>query len=154
MIRKAKESDIEMILKLLSEVLEIHAKIRPDIFISGKTKYTKDEILGIMEDKNKPIYVYTNLDDKVLAYAFCIIKDAPFSNTMKDIKTLFVDDFCVDEDARGSGIGKELFSYLIKEAKCLGCYNLTLNVWEGNDAKKFYEKMGMKVKETEMEIIL
>ena len=40
MIRDAKEKDIPRILKLLEQVLQIHADIRPDIFIPGTTKYT------------------------------------------------------------------------------------------------------------------
>ena len=35
------------------------------------------------------------------------------------------------------------------------CYEVTLNVWSGNtSAEKFYEKMGMKTKERQMEYIL
>lgn len=37
----------------------------------------------------------------------------------------------------------------------MGCYEVTLNVWSGNtSAEKFYEKMGMKTKERQMEYIL
>ena len=39
-IRKAEEKDIPRILELLGQVLQIHADIRPDIFIPGTTKYT------------------------------------------------------------------------------------------------------------------
>ena len=45
-IRKAKEKDIPRILELLEQVLQIHADIRPDIFIPGTTKYTIDEGRG------------------------------------------------------------------------------------------------------------
>ena len=42
-----------------------------------------------------------------------------------------------------------------EEAKRLGCYEVTLNVWEGNDkAIAFYDSLGMKVKEYQMELIL
>ena len=79
----------------------------------------------------------------------------PFSTTMHQNKELFIDDLCVDESQRGKGTGKLLFDFLKKEAKRIGCYELTLNVWEGNDsAKAFYDKMGMKVKEYTMEYIL
>ena len=48
-----------------------------------------------------------------------------------------------------------LFEYVKKEAKQLGCYEVTLNVWAGNtSAEKFYEKMGMRTKERQMEYIL
>ena len=39
-IRRARINDTEAVMKLLSEVLELHAALRPDIFISGSTKYT------------------------------------------------------------------------------------------------------------------
>ena len=42
-IRKAEEKDILRIIELLGQVLQIHADIRPDIFIPGTTKYTNDE---------------------------------------------------------------------------------------------------------------
>lgn len=39
-IRRAQVKDVPAIMKLLSQVLEIHASICPDIFIPGTTKYT------------------------------------------------------------------------------------------------------------------
>ena len=42
-IRKAEEKDILRIIELLGQVLQIHADIRPDIFIPGTTKYTNNE---------------------------------------------------------------------------------------------------------------
>ena len=48
-----------------------------------------------------------------------------------------------------------LFEYAKDEAKRLGCYEVTLNVWTGNtSAEKFYEKMGMKTKKRQMEYIV
>ena len=43
-IRKAEKKDIPRILALLGQVLQIHAEIRPDIFIPGTTKYTPCEL--------------------------------------------------------------------------------------------------------------
>ena len=45
MIRKAEERDIPRIMELLGQVLQIHADIRPDIFIGETTKYTKEELM-------------------------------------------------------------------------------------------------------------
>ena len=74
---------------------------------------------------------------------------------MRDFTTLYIDDLCVDENVRGQHVGTSLFSYVKEYAKSRGCYDVTLNVWEGNDsARKFYEKMGMFIKETQMEFIL
>ena len=104
MIRLAKKKDIPKLLILLQEVLEIHAAIRPDIFISGTTKYTEEELELLLEDENRPIYVAVDDQDEVLGYAFCVIKSQPFSNNMIQFKSLFIDDLCVDSRCRGMGI--------------------------------------------------
>ena len=67
-------------MKLLNEVLEIHAGIRPDIFISGTTKYTVDELKEMLKDDDKPIYVATDEQDACMGYAFCQKRKQPFSN--------------------------------------------------------------------------
>ncbi len=154
-IRKALPKDAERIIHLLQQVHELHAAIRPDIFISGKTKYTVPEYLEIISNGNTPVFVAADDSDAVQGYVFCQIKSQPFSTNMKDFKTLYIDDLCVDENRRGEHIGHLLFDYAKQYARDNGCYDMTLNVWEGNDtARKFYENLGMFVKETQMEIIL
>ncbi len=154
-IRNAKNEDAQGVLHLLKQVLELHAILRPDIFISGTTKYTKEELFGIFADKNRRTYVAVDEEENVLGYALCEIKEPPHANNMVPFSSLYIDDLCVDGAARGRHIGQELFSHVKKEAKTLGCYEVILNVWEGNDgARTFYDKMGMKPKETQMELIL
>ena len=153
-IRKAKIKDINDIKQLLAQVLKIHADLRPDIFKHNSIKYTDEELKEILADEKRPIFVAVDDTDLVLGYAFCVLKNQPFSTIMHDFKTLYIDDLCVDENARGKHIGRQLFDYVTKFAKEQGCYDITLNVWENNSARKFYESMGMFVKETQMEIIL
>ena len=62
-IRKAKEKDIPRIIELLGQVLQIHADIRPDIFIPDTTKYTVEELTELLKNKEKPIYVAVNESD-------------------------------------------------------------------------------------------
>ena len=154
-IRKAEEKDIPRIIELLGQVLQIHADIRPDIFIPGTTKYTVEELTELLKNKEKPIYVAVNESDVCVGYAFCQLQKQPFSNNMVQFKSLFIDDLCVDQQARGQHIGESLFEHVKKEARKMHCYEVTLNVWSGNtSAEKFYEKMGMKTKERQMEYIL
>ena len=154
-IRKAQEKDISRIIELLGQVLQIHAEIRPDIFIPDTTKYTEQELAALLKDEKKPIYVAVNEEDVCMGYASCQMKEQPFSNNMVQFQSLFIDDLCVDRFARGQHIGESLFDYVKQEAKRMGCYEVTLNVWAGNtSAEKFYEKMGMKTNERQLEYIL
>lgn len=154
-IRRAEKKDIPQIIELLGQVLQIHADIRPDIFIPGTTKYTNDELEQMIKDEMKPIYVAVNENDMCVGYAFCQLKEQPFSNNMVQFKSLFIDDLCFDKSTRGQHIGERLFEYVKSEAKRMGCYEVTLNVWAGNtSAERFYEKMGLKTKERQLEYIL
>ena len=151
-IRKAEKKDIPRILALLGQVLQIHAEIRPDIFIPGTTKYTPCELTELLQQEDHPIYVAVDEDDLCMGYAFCQLREQPFSTNMVPFKSLFIDDLCVDKQTRGQHIGESLFEYVKQQAKELGCYEVTLNVWAGNtSAEHFYEKMGMKTKERQME---
>ena len=94
-------------------------------------------------------------NDEVLGYIFCILIDHSVDSARCPNKELYIDDLCVDEKCRHEGIGDALFKKALETAKELGCHDLTLNVWEGNDsALRFYEKHGMKIQKREMEIVL
>lgn len=154
-IRRAADKDIDRLFILLQQVLEVHAAIRPDIFISGTTKYTREELSELLKDDMKPVYAALDDNGLLIGYAFCQIKQQPFSNNMVPFKSLYIDDLCVDESFRGQHIGEQLFEYVKARAKDYGCYEVTLNVWTGNTgAEHFYDKMGMKTKERQMEYIL
>ncbi len=153
MIRKADKGDINALIKLLYQVDAVHSGIRPDLFKSDTPKYDEHELETIINDSCKPIFVYD--DGRVVGHAFCQIIEVKNHRLLQDIKTLYIDDICVDEATRGHHIGKALFEYVCNYAKSIGCYNITLNVWEGNDpASAFYKSMGMKVQKTGMETIL
>ena len=154
-IRRAQAKDAEALIRLLHQVLELHAALRPDIFISGTTKHTIEELETMIVDDTKPIYVAVDDDDAVLGYAFCEIKEPVISNNRVPFRALHIDDLCVDEQCRGQHVGKALYDFCLAQAKAMDCYEVTLNVWEGNTAaQSFYEKQGMRVKMTQMETIL
>ena len=152
-IRKAEKEDIKGILALLSEVLEIHADIRPDIFIHGTTKYTEKDLLELLCDDSRPVYVCVGDNGNVCGYAFCVFGETKGNNAMYDNKSLYIDDLCVSSDCRGMGIGKKIFNFVKSEAKKYGCDDITLAVWNGNEnAVSFYKKMGMSVRKSIMEL--
>ena len=151
-IRKAELKDIDAILDLLSQVLEIHAEMRPDIFQSGKTKYTKEVLKRKIE--NEMIYVAEE-DKKVIGHLFLELQSTENNNNMKPLKILYIDDICVDKNHTNGGVGSKLFDFVKEKAKDLGCYEITLNFWEGNkNAEKFYLNKGFKTKSKILEYII
>ena len=154
-IRRATAADIEGIDKLLYQVNMVHHNGRPDLFKAGGRKYTDEQLLALLADDTRPVFAAVDEAGHVLGYAFCILQQHPDDNILTDIKTLYIDDLCVDENIRGQHIGRRLYEYVKQYAKETGCYNLTLNVLACNEsAKKFYERCGLVPQKYGMETIL
>lgn len=153
-VRRALEKDMGRIDDLLLQVDLVHHEGRPDLFNVGR-KYTDAQLKNIIANDGTPVFVAVDEKDWVLGYAFCIFQQRLADNILTDIKTLYIDDLCVDETLRGQHVGRTLYEYVLAYAKENGCYNVTLNVWECNEpAKRFYEKCGLKPQKIGMETIL
>lgn len=151
-IRKADAKDLSAVNGLLEQVLAVHHEGRPDLFRAAGKKYTDEELLAIFSNPETPVFVY-EAKGRVLGYAFCEAQ-VQESGSLLPLKTLYIDDICVDGSARGRHIGKALFEYVKDFAKAEGFYNITLHVWACNPgARAFYEAMGMKPQYTSMELI-
>ena len=164
-IRRATIADIPDLDRLLFQVAAVHHEGRPDLFKPNAKKYTDEELAEIIADDERPIFVYddggTNDDCKserphrVLGYAFCVFQRHDGSHVLTDITTLYIDDLCVDESARGRHVGSALYRHVLDFARGQGCYNVTLNVWSCNpNAMAFYEHCGLKPQKVGMETIL
>ena len=154
-IRRAEGRDIPAIMKLLVQVDMVHHNGRPDLFKGPATKYTEKELAEIIKNDKTPVFVCVNQDNEVLGHAFCILKQYENDPVLTDVRTLYLDDLCVDETMRGQHVGQALYRYVVQYAKEIGCYNLTLNVWYPNEsAMKFYEKCGLVPQKIGMEQIL
>lgn len=154
-IRRATAADIEGIHKLLYQVNMVHHNGRPDLFKAGGRKYTDEQLKTLLLDDSRPVFAAVDEEGNLLGYAFCVFQQHLGDNILTDIKTLYIDDLCVDENLRGQHIGRSLYEYVVQFAKDSGCYNLTLNVWACNEsARKFYESCGLKPQKYGMETIL
>ena len=155
MIDRAKGEDIPRILELLVQVNMVHHNGRPDLFKGPTTKYNADELKTLLADDQRPVFVYRDESGQVLGYAFCILKEVRGDQLMQDIRTLYIDDLCVDENCRGRGVGSALYRHVLDYARQERCYNVTLNVWSLNaPAMAFYQKCGLKPQKVGMETIL
>ena len=154
-IRRAEKRDIDDLLRLLTEVNMVHHNIRPDLFKGPATKYSREELEEKIRIDEDPIFVFADDKDQVLGYILCVTEEVQESPLRTGIRTLYIDDLCVYETARGQHVGRQLYEYALDYARANGFYNVTLHIWSGNDsALKFYEKMGMQNQYTCLEQIL
>ncbi len=153
-VRFANENDIPFLMKLLKQVDKVHYDGRPDLF-ELTTKYTEDELKEIMGNEDTPVFVCTDEAGNVLGHGFCVLQRPENTRLLKDHLTLYIDDICVDESARGKNVGRAIYEHILDYARERGCYNVTLNVWNCNPgAMKFYEKLGLEPYKVGMEKIL
>lgn len=156
-IRRAAAGDIPELHRLLRQVADVHQAGRPDLFKPNATKYTDDELRGVIADDETPVFVMDagEPSGRILGYAFCQFQRHPHDNILTDITTLYLDDLCVDESERGTHIGSALYRHVLAFAREHGCHNLTLNVWACNPgAQAFYERMGLTPYKTCLEQLL
>ena len=152
-IRFAENRDIPVMIDLLRQVGEVHHQIRPDLFRAGAQKYDEAALEALLKDETRPIFI-AEREGVALGYCFCILQITENDPVLRDRKVLYIDDLCVDEKNRGQGIARALYEHTLDYARSLSCDAVTLNVWYGNDAQRFYEKCGMKPQKTGMEFVL
>ncbi|MBQ7607808.1 MAG: GNAT family N-acetyltransferase [Desulfovibrionaceae bacterium] len=156
-IRRATEKDIPGLQHLLEQVNLVHHKGRPDLF-NRTTKYGDDDLKVLLRDEHFPVLVAMGTIDDAeipLGHAFCQIIEHKGERLLADIRTLYIDDICVDERVRRMGVGKGLYEACLDLARSLHCKNVTLNVWACNPgACAFYTKMGMAPLKYGMEVLL
>ena len=152
-VRKAEKKDIPRILELLVQVDMVHHKGRPDLFKGPATKYNAEELEQILRDEKTPVFVCADEEGAVLGHCFCVFQQVIGHNILTDVKTLYIDDLCVDEAVRGRHIGSALFRFVRDYARSIACQDVTLNVWAGNDAAmRFYQSMGMLIRAERLEL--
>ena len=154
LIRKAENKDIPALQALLKQVGNVHHEGRPDLFLPDTCKYNEQELRQLLTCDETPVFVAVE-QDEVCGYAFCRLTKSYGNGAFVEHKALYLDDLCVLETCRGTGVGKALYQYVLQFAKGQGCYHVTLNVWTCNPtAVKFYEKMGLTPQKITMEQIL
>ncbi len=153
--RRAGIGDSTRIGELLTDIAALHHNGRPDMFKAGSRKYSGDEFAALLKDENRPVFVAADENGRVVGYCFCMIVRYAAHAVFNDCFTLYIDDFCVDRECRGRGVGRILFEAVKAYAREIGVYNIDLNVWEFNQsAIRFYESVGMTTQRRRMELIL
>ncbi len=153
-IRRAREGDLCDVLRLLRQIAALHEAGRPDVFREGAAKYDAGDFERLLRLPDAPIFV-AEADGAFAGYVFCQLQIRENHPLLRDMRTLYIDDLCVDESMRGMGVGTKLMDAAKAFAVENGCHNLGLNVWEFNAAAmKFYERYGLRTFRRYMEIVL
>ena len=148
MLELATLSDWAEINRLSNQVARLHTAWRPDLFRTAEISYPKEVLEELIQEK----YIYVAKQDGiVLGYAAFWIWETNGSCSVPR-KVMSVNDFCVDEIARGHGIGTQMMAELRILAKAFGCTDLQLTVYPQNDAAvAFYQKCGFTIKSIDMQ---
>jgi len=151
MIREACASDFNAIFDLENQVFQMHLNARPDL-IKPKLPFNQCYFEECLNDEDKKIFVYEE-DGNILGY--CITQKLEYHghHIYYDMKVLEINDMCVDENARGKNIGRQLVNRAKEHAREIGAVRLELTVWGFNrNARQFYEHIGMTERTIRMEM--
>ena len=148
-IRKAVETDYESVLRILSQVQDMHVKWRPDIYkankelisITGYMAALTEETFYVAEDGGKVVGVMG------LEYRHI---ETP-SHVTRDV--VFIDSMAVDEPYRGMGVGHAFFDKAKELASEREADAIELQVNAKNrQAYEMYVKCGFTEKSINMEL--
>ena len=155
-IRPAEKDDHPALSRILLQIAGLHADMRPDIFLAASRKYDKKQLAEMLKNPDTPVLVAADAQGQVLGYAMLQMKAVGDQHpVLKPRRYLYVDDLCVDEAARGQGIGRALMDAVWDLARAREIEKIELNVWECNqDALKFYESLGYRTQRRELELNL
>ena len=132
-IRKAKRSDFNNILRLISELAEFEKLNPPDR--SANKRLRKDAF-----SKNPYFKILLAESGKdIIGYAFYFFTYSSFMAR----KTLYLEDIFISDKYRNKGIGRMFFEKLKSTAKKSECARMEWVVLDWNiNAIKFYDKLG------------
>ena len=153
-VRFAKESELDRVNALRKQVNDLHVAGRPDIFKPGFSKELQDHIRTIWNDPRQRIVV-DERDGVLCGFAVLNHITRPENPFMRVRDYLDIDEFCVDETYRRTGVGTELIDFVRTYAKESGFDRIELNMWKFNrDALLFYESVGFQTYRRYMELPL
>ncbi len=134
-IRSIKKNDSAELIRLITELARFE-KLKPP------SKQSQKRLLDAVFSKKSGIKVLiAEKEREMIGYAFYFFTFSTFLAK----PTLYLEDIYISEKYRRSGIGKKMFSELIKIAKSKKCGRLELMVLDWNvNALRFYEKFGAK----------
>ena len=150
-VRMAIARDVPQILQLLRQLGQMQHEKNPEIFRSNGQKYGPSQVLNMLNRRETPVFVAVD-GESVLGCCLCQIRTHYQDAVFCDQTNCCIDLIYVQAAFRRQKIGTKLYEALKEEARKRGLARAELMVWAFNeDAKRFYEKLGMRVRSCTME---
>lgn len=141
--RYAEQGDFEAVNQLARQAHEMHVAWRPEFF--RQVEYPFEQSVFQRRTEEKQILLACE-GDIILAYAAYDIRKIELPMLCPG-RVLTLDNLCVAENCRRSGIATKLIEYLCSLAKEWGCTDFQLNCYPENAAGiALYESLDMRVK--------
>ena len=148
MLELARLSDQDSIERLARQVHSLHVAWRPDIYEMPDRLYSEERLLAHI--RARELYV-ARLEGAVVGYVLLKFRDYDWPGVVRR-KVMVVDEICVEELARGNGIGKRMMGEVQALARAFGCTDMQLGVYPQNDdALAFYQKCGFTIRSIDMQ---
>lgn len=150
-IRPTKESDYESVMKIMSQVQDMHVQWRPDIYKYNDKLFTEEIFKNIVKSGTFFVTEINNTVVGVLEITFRHIESP--AHVTRDV--IFVDTMAIDEKYRGKGIGHKMFEFLkiMKIEKNMDGIELQVNA-KNIAAYEMYKKYGFTEKSINMELLI
>ena len=150
-MRIASINDYESVIKIISQVQDMHVEWRPDIYKYNNNLIPKEAFEKMVETNT--FFVAENENEKivgVLEIAFRHVETP--AHVTRDI--IFIDTMAVDEKYRGLGVGHKMFEFLktMKSEKNIDGIELQVNA-KNRAAYEMYQKYGFTEKSINMELL-
>jgi ribosomal protein S18 acetylase RimI-like enzyme len=151
-IRPAAPEDWPAIKLSLTYMATLHNGLRPDLY-TLKPKLVYGQYRKLTKNPEKtPVLVAVDEENHILGHLFAEYRHIKKHGCNQARSYLYVGDLCVDESARGQGIGARLLEEAALLARLRGLDKLELNVTEANEnTLRFYENRGFCTQKRVME---
>ena len=84
------------------------AKAGPDLFIGSGAKFDRAGVLALFADESSPVFVADDGSGRVVGYIICRLRSTPSNPSLRAVRTLYVEDLCVDPSCVKQGVGSAL----------------------------------------------
>ena len=154
-VRRALPEDAPFVHHLLCVIGAYHREGRPDLYREGLVKYDLETVRDKLARPGELSFIAVDGEGTPLGYLLTDIRETSGNVSFLDRRVLYIDDLCVDENARRGGVATALMDAAVDAARGLECDAVELNVMEFNEsARRFYERYGMTTQKRQMELPL